>query len=90
MQNFYKKYDIDRLPPVVILSLKRFKYAKLYKKKIDNIITFPLFDLELKKFVSENSDSSSKYDLFGIIVIYFLLESHWFIIWRTLYSNYKT
>jgi ubiquitin C-terminal hydrolase len=46
LNNFYKKYDIDRLPPVLILCLKRFKFAKMYKNKIDNVIDFPIYDLD--------------------------------------------
>jgi hypothetical protein len=64
LTNFYKKYDFDRLPPYLILSLKRFKFAKMYKKKIDNLITFPLFDLELK---SNNLKKNNKYDLCAVI-----------------------
>jgi ubiquitin C-terminal hydrolase len=64
-QNFYKKYDIDRLPPILILSFKRFKYAKLYKKKIDNVINFPLYDFDLKNHVTS---ADTNYDLFGIVV----------------------
>lgn len=28
-QNFYKKFDIERLPPVLILVPKRFKFTKM-------------------------------------------------------------
>lgn len=69
-QNFYKKYDIDRLPPILILNLKRFKFAKMYRRKLDNLITFPLYDLELKDFVGSNLDTNAIYNLYGIIVIY--------------------
>lgn len=57
-RNFFKKYDFDRMPPVLILNIKRFKFAKMYKKKIDNLIEFPIYDLELKGF---------KYDLYSVI-----------------------
>jgi ubiquitin C-terminal hydrolase len=57
-RNFYKKYDFDRMPPILILNIKRFKFAKMYKKKIDNLIEFPIYDLELK---------GSKYDLYSVI-----------------------
>lgn len=66
LQSFSKKYDFDRLPPILILTLKRFKFAKMYKSKIDNVIEFPLYDLSLEKF--NMSHSNSNYNLYGIIV----------------------
>jgi len=70
LRNFYKKYNFDRLPPILIISLKRFKFAKMYKVKLDNLIDFPIYDLD----ISDLSDSKlpldfkQKYDLYGIIV----------------------
>jgi hypothetical protein len=57
-QNFYKKYDFDRVHPILVLTLKRFKFAKLYKNKIDSLIDFPLYDLEIR---------GVKYNLYGVI-----------------------
>jgi hypothetical protein len=75
LKNFYKKYDFDRVPPYLILTLKRFKFAKLYKKKIDNLIDFPLHDLLVK---------GNKYDLYGIINHFGDLQSgHYTSIVRT-------
>jgi ubiquitin C-terminal hydrolase len=65
LRNFYKKYDIDRLPPVLVLTFKRFKFAKLYRKKINNTIAFPLYDFGLESYTS---GLAYKYDLYGIIV----------------------
>jgi ubiquitin carboxyl-terminal hydrolase 4/11/15 len=70
-KNFYKQYKLDRLPPVLIISLKRFKFAKLYKTKIDNLIDFPIYDLDLSEFSEHkflSDDLKYKYDLYGIIV----------------------
>ena len=89
---FDKKFDIERLPPVLTLVPKRFKFTKIYKTKIDCFIDFPLYDLDLSSYMTEKSSkTNSKYDLFGIIVSVFLLiiESLRVFIWRTLHSNYK-
>jgi ubiquitin C-terminal hydrolase len=68
-QNFYKKFDLERLPPVLILVPKRFKYTKLYRMKIDNFIDFPLYDLDLSSYMTDKSSkSNTKYDLYGVIV----------------------
>ena len=70
-KNFFKQYKLDRLPPVLIISLKRFKFAKLYKTKIDNLIDFPIYDLDLSELCEHkllSEELKYKYDLYGIIV----------------------
>lgn len=69
-RNFYKQYHLDRLPPVLIISLKRFKYAKMYKTKIDNLIEFPIYDLDLTDYSDHKlpQNLEYKYNLYGIIV----------------------
>ena len=57
-QYFFKNYEINRLPYVLILSLKRFKYNENNNFKLRQLITYPIFDFELK---------DKKYDLFGVI-----------------------
>ena len=57
-ESFTKKYSINRLPYVLILSLKRFKFNQNYNFKLSQMITYPLADLELK---------GEKYDLYGVI-----------------------
>lgn len=97
-KNFYKKYNFDRLPPVLIISLKRFKFAKLYKTKLDNLIEFPIYDLDLSDLCDHKlqEDLKYKYDLYGIVVniiifykkkeflIFKIIESLWFFIRRSL------
>lgn len=71
--NFFKQYKLDRLPPILIISLKRFKFAKMYKTKIENLIDFPIYDLDLSELCGNENllpeGIRYKYDLFGIIVI---------------------
>jgi ubiquitin carboxyl-terminal hydrolase 4/11/15 len=67
-QNFYKKFDLERLPPVLILVPKRFKFTKVYRTKIDSYIDFPLYDLDLTPYLAEKIGNDNKYDLFGVIV----------------------
>jgi uncharacterized UBP type Zn finger protein len=72
--NFYKQYGFERLPNYLIIALKRFKYTKMYKRKIDCLIDFPIYDLDLYNYLVEYSPSRSKggftYDLYGVIVNY--------------------
>jgi ubiquitin carboxyl-terminal hydrolase 4/11/15 len=63
----FKKYELERLPQMLIIVLKRFKYTKMYRSKIDAYIDFPLYDLDMSDYLIEKQ-SKSKYDLYGIIV----------------------
>ena len=60
-EDFSKNYEINKLPYVFILSLKRFKFNENNNFKLKQLITFPIHDFELK---------NKKYDLFGIIYHY--------------------
>lgn len=46
------------MPPVLIITLNRFKYTKVFRTKLDNLIEYPLYDLQINNDV---------YDLYGII-----------------------
>ena len=61
-EDFSKRYSINKLPYVLILSLKRFKFNKNSNFKLRQMITYPLYDLEIG-----NENMKKKYDLYGII-----------------------
>jgi hypothetical protein len=65
-QDFTKKYSINKLPYVLILSLKRFKFNQNSNFKLRQMITYPLYDLEL---------GGKKYDLYGVVNHYGSLSS---------------
>ena len=60
-QNFTKNYEINKLPYVLILSLKRFKYNENNNFKLRQLITYPLNNYKLKDKI---------YNLFGVIYHY--------------------
>jgi ubiquitin C-terminal hydrolase len=62
-----KKIDLWRLPPILIVQLKRFNYTRFYRDKIDLLIDCPLRSLDLSQFV-ENIDekANTKYDLIAV------------------------
>ncbi|CAF0807692.1 unnamed protein product [Rotaria sordida] len=78
-----KKISIWRLPPILIIHLKRFKYShsssfgymSSSREKIDTTIKFPIHDLNMTPYCSsiteenQQDDNSfqSRYDLYGII-----------------------
>ena len=61
-EDFTKSYTINRLPYVLILSLKRFKYNQNSNFKLRQMITYPLYDLEIG-----NDKIKKKYDLYGVV-----------------------
>eukprot|EP01091_Cochliopodium_minus_P014352 TRINITY_DN4863_c0_g1_i1.p1 TRINITY_DN4863_c0_g1~~TRINITY_DN4863_c0_g1_i1.p1 ORF type:complete len:1222 (-),score=389.81 TRINITY_DN4863_c0_g1_i1:15-3647(-) len=61
-----KKIDLWKLPKVLILQLKRFQAGRFFDK-IASKIEFPLKDLNLKDFLTNNENDSATYDLIGTI-----------------------
>jgi len=51
-------------PKILVITLKRFSYDGM--SKIDNLIDFPLEDLDLSKYVTGYNSSSYVYDLYGV------------------------
>ena len=50
--NFTKYLDIERIPPYLVLVLKRFKYTLMHMDKIEYLINFPTDHLNLKDYNS--------------------------------------
>ena len=65
-QNFIKNYEINKLPYVLILSLKRFKFNENNNFKLRQFIKYPTNNFELK---------DKKYDLFGVVYHYGSINS---------------
>lgn len=55
-----KKIDIWKLPPLLIIHLKRFKYHGLWRDKINTNVDYPIEDLNLDKFVISNENRKAK------------------------------
>lgn len=69
-QDFTKNYEINKLPYVLILSLKRFKFNQNNNFKLKQLITFPLNNFELGDKI---------YDLYGVVYHYGEINSgHYF------------
>lgn len=73
-QRSTKRFWIRRLPKVLCLHIKRFRWNSYYRTKIDLRIHFPINALDLSKFVlssgpeTRRSNSTSIYDLAAVIV----------------------
>lgn len=59
-----KTLSIVKLPPLLILHLKRFRYDGRWKQKIDNEIQFDMNNLSLRNWNAEKQNVI--YDLYGV------------------------
>ena len=70
-----KMLSIARLPPILLIHLKRFYYQGPFKNKIETYVDFPLKSLDLSRFISDgrandNLNKGAIYDLYAISVNY--------------------
>ncbi|CDW80741.1 ubiquitin carboxyl-terminal hydrolase 11 [Stylonychia lemnae] len=65
--------SLSMLPPILIIQLKRFKVLESEKRKINQNVIFPLYDLDLSQYLSlsnqdqSQNDMSTKYDLYAVV-----------------------
>ncbi|XP_064648474.1 ubiquitin carboxyl-terminal hydrolase 3-like [Lineus longissimus] len=74
-QRSTKKFWIRRLPNVLCLHLKRFRWSTYFRVKVETYVQFPLRGLEMTRYVLNNlhetrgnSTGSNGYDLAAVIV----------------------
>ncbi|XP_054160196.1 ubiquitin carboxyl-terminal hydrolase 3-like [Oppia nitens] len=74
-QRSTKRFWIRRLPNVLCLHLKRFRWNNFFRTKLDNYIEFPVKGLDMSKYVLSNMHEtrgnacgSPFYDLAAVIV----------------------
>ncbi|KAK1153454.1 ubiquitin carboxyl-terminal hydrolase 2-like isoform X1 [Acipenser oxyrinchus oxyrinchus] len=60
-----KKFTIQKLPKILVLHLKRFSEARIRTSKLSTFVNFPLKDLDLREFASENS-THAVYNLYAV------------------------
>ncbi|KAL1787088.1 ubiquitin carboxyl-terminal hydrolase 8 [Sigmodon hispidus] len=61
-----KKIEIWKLPPVLLVHLKRFSYDGRWKQKLQTSVDFPLENLDLAQYVIGPKNSLKKYNLFSV------------------------
>ncbi|CAG2219760.1 USP3 [Mytilus edulis] len=66
-QRSTKKFWIRRLPNVLCLHIKRFRWQSYFRVKLDTFVEFPLKDLNMNKYVLNNL-VTNEYDLAAAIV----------------------
>ncbi|XP_036179892.1 ubiquitin carboxyl-terminal hydrolase 2 isoform X1 [Myotis myotis] len=60
-----KKFSIQRFPKVLVLHLKRFSESRVRTSKLTTFVNFPLRDLDLREFASENTNHAV-YNLYAV------------------------
>jgi hypothetical protein len=62
----FKQMQMWRLPPVLLLHLKRFHYTRYFRDKMCDLVHFPLKNLNLGPYVLGPGSGSAKYDLLSV------------------------
>ncbi|XP_053933801.1 ubiquitin carboxyl-terminal hydrolase 8 isoform X2 [Cuculus canorus] len=61
-----KKIEIWKLPPVLLVHLKRFSYDGRWKQKLQTSVDFPLETLDLSQYVIGPKSNLKRYNLFSV------------------------
>ena len=62
-----KKFDIWKLPKVLVIHLKRFSYNRYWRDKLDTMVHFPTENLDLTPFcLDPNPNYKAVYDLHAV------------------------
>jgi len=63
----YKKFDIWMAPPLLVVHLKRFSAVnRVWRERLDNLIDFPIDNLDLTEFVIGPKENPPIYDLYSV------------------------
>lgn len=61
-----KKLEIWKIPPILLVHLKRFSYEGRWKQKLQTSVDFPLDCLDLCQYVIGPKQNLKKYSLYGV------------------------
>lgn len=61
-----KKLEIWKVPPILLVHLKRFSYEGRWKQKLQTSVDFPLDSLDLCQYVIGPKQNLKKYHLYGV------------------------
>lgn len=62
----WKKFDIWKLPKILVIHLKRFQFTQHSRSKLNYLVDFPIEGLVLDDFVINPKFKGVKYDLFAV------------------------
>ncbi|XP_041031111.1 ubiquitin carboxyl-terminal hydrolase 8 isoform X2 [Carcharodon carcharias] len=61
-----KKLEIWKLPPILLVHLKRFSYEGRWKQKLQTNVDFPLENLDLSNYIIGPRNNVKRYNLFAV------------------------
>ncbi|KAI8375932.1 uncharacterized protein BYT42DRAFT_499011 [Radiomyces spectabilis] len=76
-QRASKKFDLWRLPEIMVVHLKRFSHSRTWRDKIDAYIDFPLDGLDLTERVLSISNPEDVADEDRLIYDLFAVDNHY-------------
>lgn len=65
-QQATKKFDLWKLPRILVIHLKRFSYNRYWRDKLDTLIEYPVEGLDMSRFLINNLHPPSTYDLISV------------------------
>ncbi|KAJ1799053.1 hypothetical protein LPJ59_002096 [Coemansia sp. RSA 2399] len=65
-QQATKKFDLWRVPEILVVHLKRFQNSRAWRDKIDTYVDFPLSDLDLTQTVVGSKGETLVYDMYAV------------------------
>lgn len=65
-QQATKKFDLWKLPQILVIHLKRFSYNRFWRDKLDTYIEYPTEGLDMSKFIINKDHAPATYDLIAV------------------------
>ena len=62
-----QRIQIWRLPPVLVVQMKRFQFTRQARRKLNTKVDFPLVDLDLQPYMASGAPNMDMYDLYGTV-----------------------
>ncbi|XP_071961505.1 ubiquitin carboxyl-terminal hydrolase 15-like [Antedon mediterranea] len=63
----YKKFDLWKLPKILVINLKRFSYNRYWRDKLDAHVVYPVENFNIKEYVLNEDGGPFVYDLLGVV-----------------------
>ncbi|KAI8639912.1 hypothetical protein BD408DRAFT_391413 [Parasitella parasitica] len=76
-QRATKKFDLWRMPEIMVVHLKRFSHSRTWRDKIDVLIDFPTSELDLTDRVLSIEDHTSVRDQDRLIYDLYAVDNHY-------------
>lgn len=72
-QGFTQNINLGELPRILCIHLKRFRWKRNGKQKVDTLVRFPLQDLNLSRWLGDGEEDGSQappqiYELYTVVV----------------------